>query len=72
MSREYIPMTDPARDALIAVSFLWALFVGVVYLRLLGRSQGAGIGADDILSVFACVSSIFVRRGLDVSIWLMK
>lgn len=57
MAPEYIPMTPPARDALIAISFLWVLFLTVVTLRLVGRAKGAGIGADDVLSAVACVRS---------------
>lgn len=56
MAPENVPMTTPARDALIAISFLWLLFLAVVCLRLIGRTKGAGIGADDILSAVACVS----------------
>jgi hypothetical protein len=52
----YIPMTDPARRALIAMSVLWVAFAIVVFFRWLGRIRGAGIGADDVLSLVALVS----------------
>ncbi|KAL1959778.1 hypothetical protein VTO42DRAFT_1364 [Malbranchea cinnamomea] len=53
MARQYIPMTKSARDSLIAICILWVLVGTVVFLRLLGRYRGVGIGADDILSVIA-------------------
>lgn len=52
----YVPMTDQARDALIAVPVLWVAFAIVVGFRLVGRYKGAGIGVDDVLSLVACVS----------------
>jgi hypothetical protein len=52
----YVPMTDEARRALIAVSVLWVLFAVVVFFRWVGRIRGAGIGADDVLSLVALVS----------------
>lgn len=51
----HVPMTDVARDALIATAVLWVAFAIVVFLRLLGRFQGAGVGADDVLSLLALV-----------------
>ena len=52
----YVPMTDAVRRALIAMSVLWVAFAIVVFFRWLGRIRGAGIGADDILSLVALVS----------------
>lgn len=51
----YVPMTDQARRALIAISVLWVTFAVVVAFRWLGRIRGAGIGADDVLSLIALV-----------------
>lgn len=58
----HVPMTDVARDALIAISVLWVAFAIVVFLRLLGRFQGAGVGADDILSLLALVGHKLCER----------
>lgn len=52
----YVPMTGEARDALIAICVLWVLFAATVFFRMLGRIRGAGVGADDILSLIALVS----------------
>jgi hypothetical protein len=52
----YVPMTDQARSALITISVLWVAFAIVVCFRWLGRIRGAGIGADDVLSLVALVS----------------
>ena len=52
----YVGMTDEARRALITISVLWVAFAVVVFFRWLGRIRGAGIGADDILSLVALVS----------------
>jgi hypothetical protein len=52
----YVPMTDEARRALITISVLWVLFAVVVFFRWVGRIRGAGIGADDVLSLVALVS----------------
>lgn len=52
----FIPMTDDARDGLIAIAVLWALFAMTVFFRILGRVRGAGIGLDDVLSLVALVS----------------
>ncbi|KAF6843351.1 integral membrane protein [Colletotrichum musicola] len=54
---QYIPMTTSARDALIAISFLWVLFAAVVFARLWGRYRGIGISGDDILALVACLLS---------------
>jgi hypothetical protein len=51
----YVPMTDEARKALITISVLWVAFAVVVGFRWLGRIRGAGIGADDVLSLVALV-----------------
>lgn len=56
-AKHYIPMTDGCRDALIAMCILWLLVAGVIFLRVLGRYRGIGIGGDDILVVVAFVSS---------------
>ncbi|KAM0692428.1 hypothetical protein Q7P36_008631 [Cladosporium allicinum] len=53
----YVGMTDEARRALITISVLWVAFAVVVFFRWLGRIRGAGIGADDILSLVALVLS---------------
>ncbi|KAF1347433.1 hypothetical protein EJ07DRAFT_169694 [Lizonia empirigonia] len=50
---EPIPMTRSARDSLIAISMLWAVFATTVSFRLAGRIRGIGLGLDDILSVVA-------------------
>lgn len=52
---EPIPMTRSARDSLIAISMLWAVFATTVSFRLAGRIRGIGLGLDDILSVVALV-----------------
>lgn len=52
----YVGMTDEARRALITISVLWVAFAVVVFFRWLGRIRGAGIGADDVLSLVALVS----------------
>ncbi|KAK3989319.1 hypothetical protein QBC44DRAFT_291130 [Cladorrhinum sp. PSN332] len=52
-SRISVPMTNSARDALIGISFLWAINGVVVFFRLLGRFRGIGIGLDDVLAVVA-------------------
>lgn len=57
VEREHIPMTDSARDAIIGISFLWALFGFVVFFRLLGRWRGIGLGVDDVLAVVAFILS---------------
>ncbi|KAL2163793.1 hypothetical protein VTH06DRAFT_5852 [Thermothelomyces fergusii] len=57
MTRVDIPMVRSARDSLIGVSVLWAVLCTIVFLRFLGRVRGAGIGADDILSLIACLLS---------------
>ncbi|QDS70014.1 hypothetical protein FKW77_003597 [Venturia effusa] len=54
---EHIPMTGSARDSLIAISVLWAVFAVIVGFRLAGRIRGMGLGSDDILSVVALVLS---------------
>lgn len=55
-------MTASARDSLIAICVLWVLVTVVVFLRLLGRHRGFGIGADDILSVVALVSYLIYHE----------
>lgn len=62
MKLEYLPMTQSARDALIAGSFLWFLFAITVGFRLLGRVRGIGLGADDVLSLIALVSKRCIHR----------
>ncbi|KAK4458579.1 hypothetical protein QBC42DRAFT_340937 [Cladorrhinum samala] len=57
MAREYIPMTDTARDALIGICFLYVINGVVVIFRLLGRVRGIGIGVDDVLAVAAFLLS---------------
>ncbi|KAK1523006.1 hypothetical protein CABS01_16471 [Colletotrichum abscissum] len=54
----YIPMTTSARDSLIAICFLWAVFAAVVFARLWGRYRGIGVGGDDILALAACKSQL--------------
>lgn len=54
----YVPMTGEARDALIAICVLWILFAATVFFRMLGRIRGAGVGADDVLSLIALVSCV--------------
>jgi hypothetical protein len=56
MKLEYLPLTRPARDSLIAGACLWVLFAITVGFRLLGRVRGIGLGADDVLSTIALVS----------------
>lgn len=56
LETQYLPMTGSARDSLIAMSFLWLLFAGVVGFRLRGRMRGPGLGLDDILAIVALVS----------------
>lgn len=51
----YVAMTSEARRALTTISVLWVVFAIVVFLRWLGRIRGAGIGADDVLSLIALV-----------------
>jgi hypothetical protein len=53
----HVDMTKQARDALITIAVLWVLFAAVVFMRLLGRLRGAGIGPDDVLSCVALVCS---------------
>ncbi|OHE96519.1 hypothetical protein CORC01_08117 [Colletotrichum orchidophilum] len=53
----YIAMTTSARNSLIAICFLWAIFAAVVFARLWGRYRGIGIGGDDILALTACLLS---------------
>jgi hypothetical protein len=55
MAIEYIGMTRQARDALITICVLWVLSAIVVVFRFVGRTQGAGIGPDDVLSCVALV-----------------
>ncbi|KAI0482608.1 hypothetical protein GGR56DRAFT_197644 [Xylariaceae sp. FL0804] len=64
----YIPMTDPARMSLIAISVLWAVGAIVVFLRVLGRWRGVGIGVDDVLAVVALAFS-GTTVGLNASVF---
>ncbi|KAK4651941.1 hypothetical protein QC762_606935 [Podospora pseudocomata] len=48
-----IPMVDRARDAMIAISFLWVVFGFVVAGRVVARHRGIGLGLDDVLAVAA-------------------
>ncbi|KXJ87358.1 hypothetical protein Micbo1qcDRAFT_167704 [Microdochium bolleyi] len=50
-----LPLTAPARGCLIAGSILWAFGAVVVYLRCRARVRGAGMGADDVLSIIATI-----------------
>ena len=62
MAREHIPMMPEARDALIAIVFLWVIFGGVVFFRFLGRIQGVGLGADDFLALASFVRFLFLPQ----------
>jgi hypothetical protein len=55
MELTFLPMTRKARDGLIAGAFLWILFAITMYYRVMGRVRGAGLGADDFLSMIALV-----------------
>lgn len=50
-------MVDRARDAMIAISFLWVVFGFVVAGRVVARHRGIGLGLDDVLAVAAFVSA---------------
>jgi hypothetical protein len=50
-----IPLTDTARDSLIAMSVLWIFFTAAVGFRIYGRMRGPGIGLDDIFAIVAVV-----------------
>ena len=52
---KHVGMTRQARDALITIAVLWVIFAAVVFMRLVGRLRGAGIGPDDVLSCVALV-----------------
>ncbi|KAK4228583.1 hypothetical protein QBC38DRAFT_151112 [Podospora fimiseda] len=56
-ARVNFPITDGARDALIGISFLWAINGFVVFFRLLGRFRGVGIDVDDVLALVAFLIS---------------
>jgi len=60
----HVNMTTKARDALIAIAILWVVFAAVVFLRLVGRLRGAGIGPDDVLSCVALVCQQEINRVL--------
>ncbi|KAF4459441.1 integral membrane [Fusarium albosuccineum] len=72
MEREYIPMVPKARDALIAISFLWVIFAIVVFLRLLGRIRGIGLGVDDILAAVALVCHYDSLTRMDIILTLTQ
>ncbi|PSN62049.1 hypothetical protein BS50DRAFT_532882 [Corynespora cassiicola Philippines] len=57
LETQSIPMTQSARDSLIAISVLWVLFAITVGFRVIGRFRGIGLGTDDILSISALVLS---------------
>jgi len=63
---QYVGMTRQARDALITIAALWAVFAVVVVFRVLGRVRGAGIGLDDILSCVALVCPYDIATTLKV------
>ncbi|KAJ1323263.1 hypothetical protein MN608_11410 [Microdochium nivale] len=50
-----LPMTTPAQSCIIAGWILWVLGATIVYLRCLARVRGAGLGADDYLSVVSTI-----------------
>lgn len=52
-----IPMTDSARDALIANVVLLFGSAIFVFLRIYGRITGPGLGIDDVLAVVALVGA---------------
>ncbi|KAF2996147.1 hypothetical protein E8E14_000009 [Neopestalotiopsis sp. 37M] len=55
-----IPMTDSARDALIANVVLLFGSAIFVFLRIYGRITGPGLGIDDVLAVVALMVTICV------------
>lgn len=59
---KHVGMTRQARDALITIAVLWVIFAAVVFMRLIGRLRGAGIGPDDVLSCVALVCLWEFRR----------
>lgn len=65
----YLEITAGARNALIAISVLWCLFVVVLALRLRGRWCGPGLGLDDILSTVAFMLTTSTI-GLNVTVFM--